>query len=110
MERRKFVRVPVSLQIKFTSLESMEQMLTGATSDMSLGGLFIKTKKPRPVGTEVKIEIPDPNGKPVIFHGLVRSIRYHEGNPSGMGIEFKDIEGPERDALNLIMSKFQAKQ
>ncbi len=105
MERRQFARVPVSLQIKFTSLESLEQMLTGATSNVSFGGLFIKTNNPRPVDTEVIIEIPDPSGNPVIFNGLVRSIKYYNGAPSGMGIEFKDIDGPGRSILSSIMDK-----
>jgi c-di-GMP-binding flagellar brake protein YcgR len=105
LERRQFVRVPVSLQIKFASIESLENVLTAATSDMSMGGLFIKTNNPRPVGTKVQIQIPNTDGAVVTLNGLVKAIRYKDQKPLGMGIEFLDVDGTCLECIREIMAK-----
>jgi uncharacterized protein (TIGR02266 family) len=60
----------------------------GRTADLSLGGLFIVTEKPMPVGAELKLKL-DLDGFVVPMTGRVawsRS-RQEQGRPAGMGIE-----------------------
>ncbi len=99
MERRQFARIPVSMHLRFKSLEAVEKYIGGQANDVSQGGIFILTPNVRPVGTRVEMEISDSGGREVKLTGEVRSIRYSAGKPSGMGIEFT---GLGREAQKLV--------
>jgi hypothetical protein len=99
VERRKFARIKVSLQLKFKSLESLDGILEGLATDLSAMGVFLRTEVVKPVGTRLEMEVPIPDGKPVTVFGTVRSIRYRQGEPEGMGIEFDELCDP---ALGVI--------
>ncbi len=98
-ERRRFARIPVDLRLKFKSLSKLEGLIDAHAADLSHGGIFIKTRKVKPVGTSVEIELPVPGREECIVRGTVRSVRYEGGEPQGMGIEFEEL--PD-DALGLI--------
>ena len=48
-------RTPVTLKIKFKS-ETLEQFIERYAVDVSQGGIFIRTKEPLAVGTQMKFE------------------------------------------------------
>ena len=100
MERREFARIKINLQLKFKSLEKMDGCLEGLTSDLSQGGVFLRTADVKPVGTRLEMELPIPGAQPVTITGTVRSIRYFHGGPVGMGIEFDELHDP---ALGVIL-------
>jgi uncharacterized protein (TIGR02266 family) len=74
-------------------------VLTGLSSDISMGGMFIATFVPMQVGTRLSLRFRLPTGQ-VITAGIVRWAR--EGRPgmiAGMGIEFVDMGELDRAAL-----------
>lgn len=107
MERRQFARIKINLQIQFKSIESMEGRVEGLTSDLSQGGIFLRTSDVKPVGTRMEMEVPIPGGKPVTVFGTVRSIRYQEGRPVGMGIEFDELHDPALGVIQWLIRQHQ---
>jgi hypothetical protein len=55
-ERRRTLRYPFSTAVEVTDIHSGGKM-SGRTSDLGLGGCYIDTLNPFPVGTEVKVRI-----------------------------------------------------
>jgi len=105
VERRQFARIKINLQLKFKSLESMNGVLEGSTSDLSIGGIFLRTTDVKPVGTRLEMELPIPGGQPAIVTGTVRSIRYNRGQPEGMGIEFDELHDPALGVVQWMIRK-----
>jgi hypothetical protein len=99
VERRRFARIAVSMMLKFKTLEQFGDALDGSACDLSEGGICINGPRVKPVGTRVEIELPVPGRDPVTIRGTVRSIRYKDGRPDKMGIEFDELEGP---ALSIV--------
>ena len=99
MERRRFARIAVSMMLKFKTAEQFSDALDGSACDLSEGGMCINSTRVKPVGTRVEIELPVPGGVPVTIRGIVRSIRYRNGQPEKMGIEFDELEEP---ALSMV--------
>ena len=65
--------------------------------DLSLGGIFLETREPFPVGTQVNLEFPLPGiARRVAVRGkVVRMVASEEKDPSvvpGMGIQFSSID------------------
>lgn len=105
MERRQFARIQINLRLRFKSFSQLEQMLEGAAGDLSEGGMFIRTEEVKPVGTQVEMELPLPEGGYVCLRGQVRSVRYDRGRPLGMGIQFEKLEGPARRVILYLLGK-----
>ena len=58
-------RTPVTLKIKFKS-ETLEQFIERYAVDVSQGGIFIRTKEPLSVGTQMKFEFQLRDASPLI--------------------------------------------
>jgi c-di-GMP-binding flagellar brake protein YcgR len=99
VERRRFARIEVSMMLKFKTLEQFGDALDGSACDLSEGGICINSARVKPVGTRVEIELPVPGAEPVSIRGTVRSIRYKNGQPEKMGIEFDELEGPAKSLI-----------
>src|ERR1700730_10508658 len=69
----------------------------GAGEDLSVGGMFVTTKVPMPVGMELrlKIFIPHeiPSEPPVTVRALVRWQGLLKGGPRGLGVQFLEFKG-----------------
>jgi uncharacterized protein (TIGR02266 family) len=90
-EKRQHVRVPVALTVNYATRGALKRDLA---TDLSPGGLFVRTPDPLPVGTEVDLSVVvAPSGTRISVRGRVCWRREHEPN-KGMGIEFTGILGP----------------
>jgi uncharacterized protein (TIGR02266 family) len=72
--------------------------------DLSLGGIFLETQEPFPVGTDVKLEFPLPDvaDKVVVNGKVVRMVERAEDAPGpypGMGVEFIETDEDTRAML-----------
>lgn len=67
---------------------------------LGLGGLFMSTPDPPPVGTLVKILFDVPGGE-VRARAMVKNIKPGEG----MAVAFVDMESPDRARLNQLVKK-----
>lgn len=102
-ERRKHVRRPVNMQVKYRSLDTF---FYDYAINVSHGGIFIKTRRPLPRGTEVELEFEIPEApKTFVTKGLVVRVVLpgeDEYEPSGMGIEFEPISKEDKDLIDML--------
>ena len=108
-ERRRFLRVPVSLSIRFRGLNDFSEYIQGNVKDLSHGGLFIRTAAVKPVGSEVLIQISDGAGGFHTIKGIVRCVM-EPGAASGrlepgLGIEFVSVDQALRDLIQEVIAR-----
>jgi len=106
--KRRASRLQHELPVAYRSVGSF---LTDWATDISQGGMFINTRTPLPVGTEVKILIQLPTVEsPVGLSGRVTRVAQVD-NPSsgvpGMGIQFTDIDPSKRQQLEDLVKRLQ---
>lgn len=106
---RKDRRAPASLKVKYKSA-TVDEFIEQFGSDVSRGGIFIKTKKPLETGALLKFEFQLSGGVPVI-HGVGR-VAWRRGEaqaradlPAGMGIKFIKLDESSRNVIDRIESR-----
>jgi type IV pilus assembly protein PilZ len=87
-DRRQHPRVPVSLKVSYLSKGALARDLV---TDLSPGGLFIRTSRPLPIGTEVELEVFIGDDPGLIVAGRVVWLR--DNQAEGMGIQFTGTMG-----------------
>src|SRR5262249_13371636 len=105
------MRTPVTLKIKFKSA-NLDQFIERYSVDVSRGGIFIRTKEPLPVGTQLKFEFQLQDSQPLISgEGTVVWIREHDptrtGVAPGMGVRFDRLAPQSQQVLDRILSEKQ---
>ncbi len=108
-QSKKEVRSPVTLKIKFKS-ESLDQFIERYAVDVSRGGIFIRTKEPLAVGTQLKFEFQLQDASPLIAgDGTVVWIREHDPARAavapGMGVRFDKLSSASHSVLEKILSE-----
>src|SRR6201999_1937161 len=101
-------RTPVTLKIKFKS-ETLEQFIERYSVDVSRGGIFIRTKEPLAVGTQLKFEFQLQDTSSLISgEGVVVWIREHDptrsGVAPGMGVRFDKLAAASQQVLDRILA------
>ena len=82
-DRRLSQRMPVLLVASYTD---REDMLRATITNLSDGGLFIRTSRPLPIGTEVYLAIQLGSAPAIRQKGRVTWVRGHD--EEGMGVRF----------------------
>ena len=92
-DRRYIIRYPFAADAELVNLESGKQV-EGVTSDISLGGCFICTRKSMPVNSRSRLRL---TRKKQFLEALVvvRTVKPRVG----LGIEFWDLEPPNKAIL-----------
>jgi hypothetical protein len=93
-DRRYAIRFPFAADVEIVDMESGARA-SGVTSDLSLGGCFVCTSKPLPVGTRVRA-VMTRKSQTVEALAVVRILKPR----IGMGIEFIDVESPFDNVLS----------
>ncbi|MFW2389048.1 MAG: TIGR02266 family protein [Polyangiales bacterium] len=105
-DARKDKRTLLSLKIRYKSA-SLEEFIERYSSDISGGGVFIKAKKPLPVGTLLKFEF-ILQDESTLIHGVGRVVWRREAadasphDPAGMGIKFIKMDPDSRSVVQRI--------
>ncbi|HET6149874.1 MAG TPA: TIGR02266 family protein, partial [Polyangia bacterium] len=104
----KETRVPVNLRIKFRS-ETIEQFVDRYAVDVSRGGIFIRTREPLAVGTQLRFDFQLQDTTPLMAgEGTVVWIREHDpsraGVTPGMGVRFDKLTPPSQRVLDRILA------
>ncbi len=97
--KRQAARVPVSFDITF---RSEDYSAKGVTQNISMGGAFVATPYPMPLGQTIELELHLPDGA-VSAVGVPRWARMSTERslrPSGMGVQFTDVISEHQDILN----------
>ena len=100
-DRRYAIRYPFAADAELLDLESGSR-IEGVTSDISLGGCFICTSKPLPLGTRTRITL---KRKEQLVEALavVRIVKPR----IGMGVEFLDVEPPYDEKLSRLIEQLR---
>ncbi len=88
---RKDPRVPVSLEVHYLN---RGQLTRDLVVDLSPGGLYVRTSKPLPIGTEVDLEVFVTDEDPMHVRGRVVWLRDPPAAHEGMGIQVTGVMGP----------------
>ncbi|GEM_PF-1459797 len=99
VRNRRFRRVPESETLLITwQCPGVREASPGA--GLNQGGVFIETQQVQPVGTTLKLKVPNPGGD-IALSAIVRDSI--EGR--GMGVEFSNIGNKERAKLDLLVKR-----
>src|SRR6185503_6117235 len=109
LHTRKEKRTPVTLKIKFKSA-TLDQFIERYSVDVSHGGIFIRTKDPLAVGTQLRFEFQLQDASPLISgDGTVVWIREFDpsrvGVAPGMGVRFDRLLAESEPGLQKILAQ-----
>jgi type IV pilus assembly protein PilZ len=111
-ERRKYPRVPLSLLIQYR-FDTLEDFLSEYSTNISIGGMFIRTDKPKDEGTLVYLQFYLRDGAKLI-EGLGRVVRVNPSESAGdqaaagMGIEFVNFDEESMELVRQIVERNMA--
>ncbi len=102
-ERREHVRQKVSrVEVRVASRESLK---ASYLRDLSLGGLFVRSRHPLALGTPVVVELTVDTQPSVRLRGdVVRQEAAADGTPRGFGVRFSMVDPETREALEQIIA------
>lgn len=99
---------PASIRAKL-KFSTVEMFMDRYSPNISKAGIFIKTPKPKPVGTDVRFEFQIADDTVVMRgSGVVSWIREtaDDDKPQGMGIKFVKLDSRSKDILDrIVMAK-----
>jgi len=107
VDRREHERYEARIRVKFGSREAMMEEYS---HNISHGGIFIRTEKPKKMGEKLKVILTHPEtGEEMILKGeVVRVVKPEKasqtGQPPGMGIKFVDIDKHTRAQLDSFIN------
>ena len=108
-DRRQNPRVSLSLLIQYR-FDSLEDFLSEYSTDISMGGMFIRTDTPKDEGTLVYLQFYLRDGAKLI-EGLGRVVRVNSAEPAvddvavGMGIEFINFDEESMELIRQIVER-----
>jgi molecular chaperone DnaK len=108
-EKRKDTRVPVGLTVKL-GYGSLDEFIERHALNISRGGIFIRTRDPKPIGTPVTFAIELKGGEKVIRgKGVVTwttppSAPGEPAKAPGMGVKFTELDQESRGLVHLVVA------
>jgi molecular chaperone DnaK len=112
-DKRTGQRAPSGLLLRL-SYGTVDEFVERFASNVSRGGLFIRTREPRPVGTAVAFELRLAGGETALKgQGVVRWVQEaqpaaHPPVPSGMGVQFTHLDAASRAVVERIVREREA--
>jgi len=108
MEKRATKRLPIRVLVEY---ESAEDFLIDYTANMSVGGMFIQTDDPLPMGTRFRLRFRVPGHDKIIeTFGEVRwCVPPAEAGPMhpGMGIQFDDLKASDLELVTGLLQRWE---
>jgi uncharacterized protein (TIGR02266 family) len=106
--KRKAARLHHEIPVAYRSVGSF---LTDWATNISRGGMFINTRNPLPVGTEVRILVQIPGASfPFELEGRVTRTTEFDNNANlvpGMGVEFTAIAQERQHELDAFVKRLR---
>ena len=97
--RRQNERVTINKEF-----DSFDQFIQEYVTNISRSGVFIKTKEPLPIGTEVNLRFTVIMDDIETIEGLGVVVRV-ESDPAGMGVVFKELSSYSRDLIDKLLTQ-----
>ena len=106
-ERRKSERADLLVRVTY---QTVDELFTEFARNINEGGIFIETENPQSLGSSVALQFELPgNDRPIEVVGIV--VRTSDGSrpddPSGMGIEFGDLNEEARNQINQLIRQLR---
>jgi uncharacterized protein (TIGR02266 family) len=106
--KRRAARLHHEIPVAYRSVGSF---LSDWATNISQGGLFINTRSPLPIGTEVKIliQLPGEDFTATLVGKVTRVTEFDNSQNlvPGMGIQFTDVEPDRREMLERFVQKLK---
>jgi type IV pilus assembly protein PilZ len=106
--KRKTARLHHEIPVAYRTVGSF---LTDWATNISQGGIFINTRAPLPVGTEVRILIQLPGASfPYQLSGRVARVTEYDNRANlvpGMALEFTDVDDAKRRDLEAFVNRLR---
>jgi len=109
-EKRLHDRIALKARVDYELL-SEDTFLFEYTSNLSRGGIFLATRNPLPIGTQIHLRftLPAPENRTIKVTGQVAWVNeYKPGkvnlNP-GMGIEFVNLSEKDNEAITRLVKR-----
>lgn len=96
-ERRKSERVTINKQF-----DSFDQFVHEYVTNVSGGGVFIKSETPLSIGTEISLKFTVVLDQIETIEGTGIVVRV-ERDPPGMGVVFKELDGYSRELVERLL-------
>lgn len=107
IERRNHRRIPIKVLVKY---ERMDDFLEDYTANVSLGGMFIQTDDPLPLGTRFRLRFQLPNlTRTIEAEATVQWVhRPDEAGPltAGMGVRFDELAATDRAEVEALLENW----
>ena len=105
-ERRRFPRAPLQLLIQYR-FDTFEEFLAEYSTNISTGGMFLRTDKPKAEGEFVYLQFALKDGSRLI-EGLGKVVRVNppgdRERAPGMGIEFVNFDEESMELIEQIVA------
>ena len=109
-DKRASVRVPLALKVNFESYGEIRECLM---TNMSLGGVFIATTSPLPIGTPLLVRLQiDESGEHLELNGEVATLDVSADlsrEQRGMGIRFVNLSEEQRKQVSELYEQAMMK-
>jgi type IV pilus assembly protein PilZ len=106
--KRRAIRLHHEIPVAYRSVGSF---LTDWATNISRGGIFINTRKPLAVGTDVKILLQLPGAKfPCELEGRVTRVTEFDNHANmvpGMGVEFTTVDEARRREIDAFVDRLR---
>lgn len=84
----RFGRAPVEMSV---TVRTDSESIAARSANIGMGGVFVTTERPFPVGARLTLELELPQQpQPIAIVGEVRWILHKDGRSAGMGMRFVD--------------------
>ena len=116
VDQRRFARIRPSIRVELSNESDIQGFVQSHVHDISLGGMFVKTSQPRPIGTYVAFRMYfDVEKGGCEFEGtVVRVVTLMEAAESpdpnvvpGMAIEFDELSAAATGLLHHLVRGFR---
>jgi molecular chaperone DnaK len=108
-QQNRDTRTPVGLLVRL-SYSSVDEFVDKFATNVSRGGVFIRTRDPKPVGTMLNLELRLAGGEAVVrARGVVRWVadEDHSSHPptaAGMGVQFLALDEASKQVVDRIVT------
>lgn len=99
VERRRSQRAPVTVRIEYSTVDAL---FSDFTRNINEGGIFVETDEDVPLDEKVELKLRLP-GSPEVVHARGHVVRIEpatETSAAGIAIEFEQLDGEAREAIN----------
>jgi uncharacterized protein (TIGR02266 family) len=96
-EKRKSTRVTINKQF-----DSFDQFVREYVTNVSGGGVFVRSATPLPIGTEITLKFAVVLDQIETIEGTGVVVRV-EKDPPGMGVVFKELEGYSKELVERLL-------